>query len=336
MRPAILGSRLASGLTVRMPRSASSSSTSSFSMCSRAPTTCTSVGISSERARIAVCEVRAPFSITRPAMEMSRRRLRMRMSAGLRSSATRMIELSRMTRETESVGRRRPVRTRCTRSTTCAMSSTRSERYSSSISSKARRRSSSLSESAHSALMRRSRMMSWVSVMSVSSLRIWQCSSMKATASGGASLFAELSSSSPSSRATVLMAPRRRVNSARVWLRSIVKCGTSSSPSPSSCAQPKLTPLQTVVPVSIRLSPASDGACCSGFLFCADCWPGRAASSPPAGAAAQASILTGVSPGSPPEALETDLSVFGVSGVWDWEFFRAAAGMRYSSSPKRD
>ena len=155
------------GSTITTPASPSMMTQSSWRtswLARRAPTT---AGMSMLRAMIAVCEVRPPTSVTKPANTLC---LNCSMSAGDRSwaistSGTSMLSPP-VSGASVSSGPNEDLRRggggataaavprmwRSMRSTTCSRSALRSRRYSSSISSKWRAMTSSCVVNAHSAL----------------------------------------------------------------------------------------------------------------------------------------------------------------------------------------
>ncbi len=151
------------GSTIITPSSPSMITQSSWRtswLALRAPTT---AGMSMLRATMAVCEVRPPTSVTKPANTLC---LNSSMSAGDRSCATSTSGTSMLSSASSrscwrcaprrdlagATGEATPFMWRSTRSTTCSRSALRSRRYSSSISSNWRDSCSSCVVSAHSAL----------------------------------------------------------------------------------------------------------------------------------------------------------------------------------------
>ena len=158
---------MAEGSTIITPASPSMMTQSSWRtswLALRAPTT---AGMSMLRATMAVCEVRPPTSVTKPANTLF---LNCSMSAGARSCAISTSGASKASPAVGSVGSSSASAARlrlggggastaavpfmrCSmRSTTCSRSALRSRRYSSSISSNWRAITSSCVVSAHSAL----------------------------------------------------------------------------------------------------------------------------------------------------------------------------------------
>ncbi|MNS47496.1 hypothetical protein D3C72_800300 [compost metagenome] len=181
------------------------------------------------RATMAVCEVRPPTSVTKPANTLF---LNCSMSAGERSCA---MSTSGTSKPSPAVGsssssscaaaarlRRGGLGAstaavpfmRCSmRSTTCSRSALRSRRYGSSISSNWRAMISSCVVSAHSALYSRSLIQCFTPPLSTSSCSSIWCTSSSAASSCGASfgpICATLACSLVSSSATALRAVRTR------------------------------------------------------------------------------------------------------------------------------
>ena len=125
----------------------------------------TTAGMPRERARIAVCDVRPPTSVTKPT---TLERSICTVSAGDRSWATTMTCSSTSVRDS-CVS---PSRLRNNRSPIESISERRSRRYSSLILSKTRRNLRSTRFNAPSALIRSSRIRLIVSPISISSSRI--------------------------------------------------------------------------------------------------------------------------------------------------------------------
>ncbi len=175
------------GLTTMTSASASMTSRSPSSITLRALSAPTRAGSPRLRARIAVCDVGPPSSVTNPARSTSARSFRCSMSAGARSRATRTIRSPGASLRGSAIVVGRPCASAAsTRSTTWRTSVERSRRYSSSMAWNCRHTSSSWMVRAHSALISRVRIRSRGASASSASSRIMRWRSRKAATSDGA------------------------------------------------------------------------------------------------------------------------------------------------------